>query len=269
MPAPSTAENATSAIPIMSAAAVAAVRPGLRMALRRASTPAEPAIRAPGPAERGPASPGTSRGEISATAMNRSSAPGASSARRPSTSMPGAEQRRGRAPPARAPPVIAANSGARRPMRPGGMSAPSRIAGHRRDARGAQRRAEARHHRHHDAHGERHDRPCRVLNTVLVDGRSMPADANTLAEQLGEPEPAATPITEATVPIASASTTTERSTWRRVAPSARMQRELARALRDGDRERVVDRERADEHGDSSEHEQEDLQELTNSSGRRA
>ena len=57
---------------------------------------------------------------------------------------------------------------------------------------------------------------------MLVDGRSTPADANTLLMSLASPMPAATPITEATVPSASASTTTERSTWRRVAPSARI-----------------------------------------------
>ena len=61
----------------------------------------------------------------------------------------------------------------------------------------------------------------RAPKTVLVDGRSMPADANTPLSSFARPMPATRPITEATVPMASASTTTERSTWRRVAPSAR------------------------------------------------
>ena len=218
IPAPSTAENATSAIPIMSAAAVAAVRPGLRIALRRASSPAVPAIRWPGRPS-ADASRGTSRGEISATPMNSSSEPGANSARRPSASMPGANMPSPSTPSASAP-VIAANSGARRPMRPAGMSAPSRIAvtGETRVALSAGPRPANRVTMMPTAS---ETMIVRAPKTVSVDGRSMPADANTPLRSLARPMPAASPISDATVPIASASTTTERSTWRRVAPSAR------------------------------------------------
>ena len=52
----------------------------------------------------------------------------------------------------------------------------------------------------------------RAPNTVSVDGRSTPADANTPFSSFARPMPATRPITEATVPMASASTTTERST---------------------------------------------------------
>ena len=219
MPAPITAENATSAIPIMSAAAVAAVRPGLRMALRRASPPATPAIRCPGRPSTD-ARRGTSRGEISATAMNSRREPGASSARRPSALDAGSEhaepehaegERRQR---------CAANSGARRPILPGGISAPSRMAvtGETRVARSAGP-SPARTVTMMPTASE--TMIVRAPNTVLVDGRSMPTDANTPLSSFARPRPATRPIAEATVPIASASTTTERSTWRLLAPSAR------------------------------------------------
>ena len=52
----------------------------------------------------------------------------------------------------------------------------------------------------------------RAPKTVSVDGRSMPADANTPLSSFARPMPATRPITEATVPMASASSTTERST---------------------------------------------------------
>jgi hypothetical protein len=153
------------------------------MALRRASTPAEPAIRAPGRPSV-PASPGTSRGEISATAMNRSSAPGARSARRPFTSMPGPNSPRPSTASA-SPPVMAANRGARRPMRPGGISAPSRIAetGETRVARSAGPRPASTVTTMPTAS---ETTSVRVLNTVLVDGRSMPFGREHAADQLGE-----------------------------------------------------------------------------------
>ena len=61
----------------------------------------------------------------------------------------------------------------------------------------------------------------RVPNTVPVDGRSIPADANTPLRSFAKPTPAARPTSEAIVPMARASTTTDRSTCRRVAPRAR------------------------------------------------
>ena len=219
MPAPSTAENATSAIPIMSAAAVAAVRPGLRIALRRASPPAAPAIRWPGRPSTD-ARRGTSRGEISATAMNSSSEPGASSARRPSASMPGANMPS---------PSTVERQGARdrREQRSAAADPPGRDVGalahrgDRRDARRPQRRAEAGEDGDDDPDGERDDdRPRAEHRARRRAGRCPPTRTRRSAASPGRRRPRG-PISEATVPIASASTTTDRSTCRRVAPSAR------------------------------------------------
>ena len=69
-PAPSTATTVTSVSPIISAAAVEAVRPGFRTALALASSPDTPPVRRPGqPISR--ASGFTSDGAASATPMNR------------------------------------------------------------------------------------------------------------------------------------------------------------------------------------------------------
>ena len=60
----------------------------------------------------------------------------------------------------------------------------------------------------------------RVANTVPVSGSSTPLAANTLESPLAStarPQP----MSEATVPITSDSVRTDRSTWRRLAPSAR------------------------------------------------
>ena len=63
MPAARTATSVTSARPIISAAAVDAVRCGLRPALSRASTPAAPPIRGARPAEPGRQRPDEPLGE--------------------------------------------------------------------------------------------------------------------------------------------------------------------------------------------------------------
>ena len=55
---------------------------------------------------------------------------------------------------------------------------------------------------------------------------------------------------------ATASPSTDASTWRRLAPMRAQQRHLARALGDDDREGVEDDERADEQRDEREDEQE-------------
>ena len=68
------ATKATSATPIISAAAVAAVRPGLRIELRRASPPAAPPIHRAGRPTIA-ASGRTSFDEIIATPTNSSSTP--------------------------------------------------------------------------------------------------------------------------------------------------------------------------------------------------
>ena len=77
-PAPSTATTVTSVSPIISAAAVEAVRPGLRTAFAPASSPATPPMRRAGqPTTR--ASGLTSRGASSAMPANRPSTPPTSS----------------------------------------------------------------------------------------------------------------------------------------------------------------------------------------------
>ena len=73
--------NVTSAMPIISAAAVAAVRPGLRWAFRSAILPAAPPMRRAGmPTTR--ASGRTSRDESIATPMNSARTPRPSRAKR-------------------------------------------------------------------------------------------------------------------------------------------------------------------------------------------
>ena len=77
----------TSAIPIMSAAAVAAVRPGLRWAFRSAILPAAPPMRRAGmPTTR--ARGRTSRDEIIATPMKSARTPSPSTANRSPMAMP-------------------------------------------------------------------------------------------------------------------------------------------------------------------------------------
>src|SRR4051812_44235755 len=80
-PEPRTATKVTSAMPIISAAAVDAVRPGLRMALRRASMPADLPIRAPG-RPMAEANGVTKRGDRAATPANSARQPGTSESRR-------------------------------------------------------------------------------------------------------------------------------------------------------------------------------------------
>ena len=81
IPFASVATKATSATPIISAAAVAAVRPGLRTEFRRASAPGAPPIqRAGSPTTE--AIGRTSLDEIIATPTNSSSTPPAMESRR-------------------------------------------------------------------------------------------------------------------------------------------------------------------------------------------
>ena len=94
-------------------------------------------------------------------------------------------------------PVIAANSVARRPIRPGGMLRALAHRRHRRDARGAQRRAEARPAPSRTMPTASDTTIVRVANTVPV-ARQVDADRREHARQpLGQAEPAARPITEA------------------------------------------------------------------------
>ena len=157
-------------------------------------------------------------------------------------------------------PAMAANSGARRPILPAGISAPSRMAvtGDTRVARSAGPSPASTVTMMPTAS---ETMIVRAPNTVLVDGRSMPTDANTPLSSLARPRPATRPIAEATVADRQR---LDDDRAQHLAPAGAerpQQRELTRALRDRDRERVVDRERAHEHGDAAEREQEHLQEV--------
>ncbi len=61
----------------------------------------------------------------------------------------------------------------------------------------------------------------RVLNTVDVWGRLIPNDTSSEFNPLASSSPRNRPTTEASTPITNASISTERRTWRRVAPSVR------------------------------------------------
>ena len=113
-----------------------------------------------------------------------------------------------------------ANSGARRPIRDGGISAPSRMAptGETRVARSAGPRPASTVTTIPTASDTT---IVRVENTVLVVGSSTPSEANSPESSWARPRPATSPIAEAIVPTTAASATTDRSTWRREAPSAR------------------------------------------------
>ena len=73
---------------------------------------------------------------------------------------------------------------------------------------------------------------------------------------MASPMPATTPRRRPPRPTTTASSSTERSTWRPAGADGPQQGELAGALGDDDRERVVDDERADEQGDQGERQQE-------------
>ena len=61
----------------------------------------------------------------------------------------------------------------------------------------------------------------RGANTMPASGRSMSIELNTASRPLAMPKPAARPISEASRPMTSASTSTEPSTCRRAAPTIR------------------------------------------------
>ena len=67
----------------------------------------------------------------------------------------------------------------------------------------------------------RHTITVRGSSTRLVVGRSMPSALKSALIAFAKPRPARMPTTEPTRPIVSASSSTEVSTWRRVAPSVR------------------------------------------------
>ncbi len=61
----------------------------------------------------------------------------------------------------------------------------------------------------------------RALNTMPLCGRSIPKDTNSAFSPFASARPRNSPITDAISPMTNASSNTEPSTWRRVAPSVR------------------------------------------------
>ena len=201
-PLATTVTAVTSITPIISALAVTAVRPGWRIALRRASRPAEPPTAAAGTAE----------------------------------------QRRRAAHGARRQPQLARRR----------IGVAQR--GHRGDLRRPPRRQEAGDQRDERADEQRHDRRARLehrarLGQLEVDRAEHGVEPRREAEAGGEADDRR------------AEPEGERLDHHRAEHLAArgadhaQHRELARALGDGDRERVEDRERAHEDRHAAEHEQ--------------
>ena len=197
-----TVTRVTSATPIIIAEAVTAVRPGLRIALRRASRPAEPPTR-------------------SATRPITEASRRTPRAGRRTFSEPGAASRR-------------AATGGTRVARHAGTRPASRVT---------------------TVPTSSETITVRAANTMPASGRSMSIEANTASRPLAMPKPAPRPISEASTPITSASISTDDEHLAARRADHPQQPELARALGDGDRERVEDRERAHEDGHEAEHDQ--------------
>ena len=218
MPCPTTETNTTSDRPIISADAVAAVRPGSRIALRRASEPALPPIRSSG-RPMTEASGRASLGETRATPRNSSSTPGPIRAPRPPASIPGANAATASSSADR-PSMPTAMGTERRPNRDGGMSAPSRMAvtgDTRVDRDAGPSAARTVTPRPTSSETITVDGP----NTVPASGSSMLAAAMTDARPLAMNTPATMPSAEPMAPMTAASATTRRRICFRVAPTAR------------------------------------------------
>ena len=208
----------TSARPIISAAAVDAVRDGFRTELPRASFPAAPPSLAAGQ-PRTRASGGTSVGASIATPMKTAAAPMPSDSSRAFVESP----------PTNSPISISANAprittvattGPNRANRDFGSTAPSRTAeiGGTRVARIAGR----------DAAISVTSTPTsiettivRVANTVPACGRSIPNETKSAFSPFASPSPRNSPASDARTPMMNASSITDVSTCRRVAPSVR------------------------------------------------
>ncbi len=210
----STAVEATSARPTISAAAVTAVRLGLRIAFSRASRPELPRSLhsgAPTPQESGRATSGPSV----VTPRKTASAPPPASAR-PAPRCPSRPAASEPAPSARTP----APTARRRLEKGDGVAAASRSAASEATRVALRAGATAA------ATVTATPSPTAIAaalarNWRSLVGRSMPAPPSRAPSPLAARTPSARPVSEATVPTASASTSTERSTWPRLAPSAR------------------------------------------------
>ena len=153
---------------MVSAEAVMAVRPGARMALRRASMAAGPPVACTGR----PRAPTTAR-TMRAGRRSRREAPEASRS---------------------------ASTGATRVARHAGTRPATSVT---------------------STPTSSDTMMVREAKTVPVCGRSSPSALNSALMPLARPKPAASPTTLAAAPMASASATTVRSTWRREAPARR------------------------------------------------
>ena len=216
MPAASVATSVTSARPIISAAAVDAVRCGLRRALSRASAPAAPPIRVAGQ-PRTPDSAGMNGADSIATPMNTSSVPTI----RSSSTVDVPCENRPRIRSANPSAVSTAANGVRnRWKRPGGSSAPSRTAaiGGTRVARSAGKKLAIRVTTIPSAS---ETITVRVSSRRPLFGSVNPTASNSEKRPFARPRPRKRPTIEASTPITSASSTTDIRTWRRDAPSVR------------------------------------------------
>ncbi len=91
-------------------------------------------------------------------------------------------------------------------------------------------------------------------------GRSIPSAPSSEVRPIATRTPSARPTTEAISPTATPSSEHRAEHLPSTRADRAKQRELAASLRDEDRERVVDDEHPDEDGDAGEHEQEDVEE---------
>jgi hypothetical protein len=215
-PAAKIVTNVTSARPIMSAAAVAAVRPGLRVAFSRARRPGMPPKRCRG-APTTLAIGGTSCGVSSAVARKMAAAPRPSRlALEPSEPAPSR-------PAATAPtPTTSRNVANASRMRPARFVGPatSRMAaiGGTRVARSAGTTLATT---VTPIPTSSATTIVRAAMTVEPVGRSNPIALNSAMIAGATSRPPARPSNAAIVPTTSASRTTLRSTWRRLAPIVR------------------------------------------------
>ena len=245
----------TSASPIISAAAVEAVRAGWRIAFSRASEPETPPKRAPGqPSVE--ASGGTSFGATQChadeadddTEADREEALDAGRAGREAAEEQQSERNRERDEGRRQP--EAGEAGRREHALANGRD--------RLDARCAERRQQAGEHRHDGADDQRDDHGARRKDGVAVRQVDAERDEQRL-EALRDPEPdeEARDRGEDADHAALDDHRGHHLSPRRAQSPQRS--EFARALRNRDRERVGDHEDSDEQRDAAEREQELLQ----------
>ena len=155
--------------------------------------------------------------------------------------------------------------GRRRPRRSaaGPRRTDERLVAQRRDRRDPSRparRREGRHERDAGADEERHDDRAR-LDLQRAARQVDPERARTTPRAASRSRcRARARATDEKTPTTSASSATEPTTWRPRRTERAQQPELPDPLRDGDRERVVDDERADEQRDQREDQQERVEE---------